>query len=262
MANPLELRCRVQVHPDETLEPFGQGRLWVLQKKTGYRFSLDAVLLAGLTELRSAARVMDLGTGCGIIPLILACRFPSLSLVGVESQASLADLAARNVRLNGLTAQIAILATAMQDLPGQVPPASFDVVVSNPPYRPLGAGRLNPQTEKAIARHELQGSLAAVAQAARYLLPEKGRLVLIYPAWRTVHLLSLLRSQRLEPKFLRFIHSRPGEPACLVWVEARHGGGEEVQVLPPLIIYEAPQRYSAEMAALLELAPAAQPPWP
>ncbi len=245
----------VAVPPDETLEPFGQGRLWMLQKKNGYRFSLDAVLLAGLAELRPGDRVMDLGTGCGIIPLILACRFPQVSLVGVESQTSLADLAVRNVHLNGLAERITILTAAMQDLPGQLPPASFEVVMSNPPYRPLGTGRLNPQTEKALARHELQGSLAAVAQAARYLLPNKGRLLLIYPAWRTVHLISLLRAQRLEPKTLRFIHSRSGEPARLVWVEARHGGREEVHILPPLVIYEAPQQYTAAMAALLDLAP-------
>lgn len=242
----------VPVPPDETLEPFGQGRLWVLQKKAGYRFSLDAVLLAGLTELRPGDRVVDLGTGCGIISLILACRFPQVSLVGVEAQPSLADLAERNVQLNGLAERITILTATMQDLPGHLPPAACDVVVSNPPYRPLGAGRLNPRTEKAIARHELQGSLAAVAQAARYLLPDKGRLLLIYPAWRTVHLISLLRAQRLEPKTLRFIHSRVGEPACLVWLEARHGGREEVHILPPMVIYEAPPRYTAEMAALLD----------
>lgn len=255
MTGLLQMPCHVQVYPDETLDTFGQGRLWVLQKKAGYRFSLDAVLLAGLVELQPGARVMDLGTGCGIIPLILACRFPQVSLVGVESQVALADLANRNVHLNGLAERITILETAMQDLTGHIPPASFDVVVSNPPYRPLGAGRLNPQTEKAIARHELQGSLAAVAQAARYLLADKGRLFLIYPAWRTVHLLSLLRAERLEPKILRFIHSRPGEPACLVWVAARHGGREEVSILPPLVIYEAPPRYTAEMAALLNFGP-------
>jgi len=241
------------VRPDETLEPFGQGRLWVLQKKRGYRFSVDAVILAGLTILRPGERVIDLGTGCGIIPLIMACRYPEAVLVGVESQASLADLAVRNVRLNGFVPRITIQIGPMQEVRRYLPPASFQVVMSNPPYRPLGAGRLNPQDEKAHARHELQGSLEAVAMAARYLLPEKGRLSVIYPAWRTVHLLTVLRSQGLEPKIMRFIHSRAHTPARLVWVEARRAAGEEIEVPAPLIVYQDHRQYTAEMAALFEL---------
>jgi tRNA1Val (adenine37-N6)-methyltransferase len=238
------------VQPDETLEPFGQGRLWVFQKKHGYRFSLDAVLLAGLTDLRTGGRVMDLGTGCGIVSLILACRFPHCSLVGVESQPALAALAERNVLLNGLTGHVEIMADEMQNLPQRFPGECFEVVVSNPPYRPLGSGRLNPEAERAIARHELHGSLELVAQSANYLLPTKGRLALIYPAWRLVHLCAQLRSLHLEPKTLRLIHSLPGEEARLVWVEARKGGGEDLKVLPPLIVYQSPGCYTAEMEEL------------
>lgn len=240
------------IPPDETLEPFGQGRLWVFQKKQGYRFSLDAVLLAGLTDLRAGARIVDLGAGCGIVALLLACRFPQCGLVGVESQAALAALAERNVRLNGLAGRIDIMAGRMENLSQHFPPESFDVVVSNPPYRPLGSGRLNPVAEKAIARHELHGSLELVAQTATYLLPPGGRLALIYPVWRLVHLCQGLRDRRLEPKILRFIHSRQGEEAKLVWVEARKGGREEVKVLPPLLVYASQGRYTEEMAKILE----------
>ncbi len=238
------------IRPDETLEPFGQGRLWVLQKKQGYRFSLDAMLLAGLTDLRAADRVMDLGAGCGIVSLILACRFPHCSLIGVEGQPALAALADRNVRLNGLAGCVEIIAGDMQTLPQRYPPESFGVVVSNPPYRPLASGRLNPSTEKAIARHELQGSLELVAKTAKYLLPAGGRLTLIYPAWRLVHLCCLLRSHHLEPKTLRLIHSRQGEEARLVWVEARKGGREELKVLPSLMVYQSQGSYTTEMEEL------------
>jgi tRNA1(Val) A37 N6-methylase TrmN6 len=242
------LRPEVQVPEDETLEPFGQGRrLWVCQKKRGYRFSLDAVLLAGLTELRTGDRVVDLGAGCGIIALILACRFPHCRLLAVESQPALASLAERNVLLNGLAGQIEILAAQMQTLSKQLPPRSYEVVVSNPPYRPLGSGRLNPVAERAIARHELQGSLEMVAQTAGYLLSAGGRLALIYPAWRLVHLCSLLRSYHLEPKIMRLIHSRPGDEAKLIWMEARKDGREEMKVLPPLTVYRSLGEYTAEM---------------
>ncbi len=235
------------ISPDETLEPFGQGRLWVFQKKQGYRFSLDAVLLAGLTDLRAGERVMDLGAGCGIVSLLLACRFPNSLLVGVESQPTLASLAERNVRANGLAGRVEIMAGGMQDLPQHFPPESFDMAVSNPPYRPLGSGRLNPLAEKAIARHELHGSLELVAQTANYLLPPGGRLALIYPARRLVHLCCRLRSHRLEPKTLRLIHSRAGEEAKLVWLEARKGGREELKILPPLLVYQSQGRYTAEI---------------
>jgi tRNA1Val (adenine37-N6)-methyltransferase len=243
-------RPEVPVPGDETLEPFGQGRLWVCQNKHGYRFSVDALLLAGLTELKPGDRVADLGAGCGIVSLILACRFPHCSLTGVESQPALAALAERNVRLNGLEGRVEIRAAAMQDLPRQFPPAAFTAVVSNPPYRPVGSGRLNPVTEKAIARHELHGSLELVARTATYLLPPGGRLALIYPAWRLVHLCALMRSHHLEPKTLRLIHSRVGEEAKLVWVEARKGGREELKVLAPLVVYQDQGRYTVEMEAL------------
>jgi tRNA1Val (adenine37-N6)-methyltransferase len=236
---------------DETLEPFGRGRsLWVLQKKAGYRFSLDAVLLAGLTNLRSGDRVADLGAGCGIVSLILACRFPHCSFIGIEKQPSLASLAERNVLLNGLAGQIHIKIKDMQKLRGYFPPQSFSAVVSNPPYRPLGSGRLNPTAEKAGARHELHGSLESVAGTADYLLPAGGRLAIIYPAWRLTHLCRVLRSFRLEPKTMCLIHSRPGEEAKLVWVEARKAGGEELKILPPLMVYASQGGYSAEMEEL------------
>jgi tRNA1Val (adenine37-N6)-methyltransferase len=235
------------------LEPFGKDKLFIFQKKQGYRFSLDSVLLAGLTTLRHGNRVIDLGTGCGIVSLLLACRFPDCTLVGVESQSSLASLAARNVLVNGLTGRVEILAGEMQNLHRHFPSESFDVVVSNPPYRPLGSGRVNPLTERAIARHELHGSLEAVALTTNYLLPPGGRLALIYPAWRLIHLCSSLRSNSLEPKTLRFIHSRTEEEAKLVWVEARKGGREDVKVLPPLIIYQSQGRYTEEMEKIFSL---------
>ncbi len=236
--------------PDETLEPFGQGRFWLLQKRRGYRFSLDAVLLAGLSVLRPGEQAVDLGAGCGIISLLLAQRYPDCTFVGVEYQESLAKLAAQNVVLNDFSHQIRIIRGDMRSLSAYFSPASVPVVVSNPPYRPVTAGRLNPNAERALARHEISGTLLTVAQTANYLLIPGGRLFLIYPAWRLVTLLSLLRREKLEPKTLRLIHSRPSENAVLVWLEARRGSGEELHVLPPLVIYGPDGRYTPAMAGL------------
>lgn len=237
----------------ETLEPFGRGRLWLLQKKQGYRFSLDAVLLAGLATIRPGECVLDLGTGCGILLLLLACRFPDCTLTGVEIQPDLARLAEKNVRLNALADRVQIITADMRSVAEHFPSGAFAVVVSNPPFRPLAAGRLNLAVEKAVARHELSGSLHTVAQAASFVLPPGGRLFLIYPAWRLVSLCSTLRTTGLEPKSLRLIHSRTGEPACLVWVEARKHSGEELRVWPPLIIYDDQGHYTPEVESMFQL---------
>ena len=239
--------------PDETCEPFAQGRLRLLQKRRGYRFSLDAVLLAGLVNLSGRESVIELGTGCGIISLLLARRYPDLKLTAVELQPRLADLARRNVILNDLSDQITILEADMAALSRIFPAGAFAVCISNPPYRPLTSGRLNPDPEKAVARHEVKGSLATVVQAAAHLLPTGGRLALIYPAWRLAHLLITLRTRHLEPKKLLCVHSRPGEAAKLVYVEARHGGREELKILPPLVIYREDGRYTPELEQLLTL---------
>ncbi|OPX20497.1 MAG: hypothetical protein BZ151_03530 [Desulfobacca sp. 4484_104] len=239
--------------PDETLEPFAQGRLWLLQQKRGYRFSLDAVLLGALATLRSGERVIDLGTGCGIVVLWLACRFRDCSFTGVELQPALARLAEQNARLNGLADRVQIVQADMRGVAQHFPTAAFEVVVSNPPYRPLKAGRLNPDTEKAIARHELAGSLGTVAHAAAYLLPHGGRLYLIYPAWRLVSLCGILRTHGLEPKTLRFIHSRATAPASLIWLEARKHSREALQILPPLTIYDECGQYTSEAQACFDL---------
>lgn len=241
--------------PDETCEPFAQGQLQLLQKKRGYRFSLDAVLLAGLVELNGQETVLELGAGCGIVSLLLARRYPGVHLTAVELQPQLADLARRNVLLNDLASQITILEADMTALPRQFPAGAFSVCISNPPYRPVASGRLNPNPEKAVARHELKGSLATVVQVAAQLLPAGGRLALIYPAWRLVHLLTTLKTGHLEPKKLVFIHSRQGEEAKLVFVEARQGGREALNILSPLVIYQEDGRYTPEVDRLLTLPP-------
>jgi tRNA1Val (adenine37-N6)-methyltransferase len=213
------------------------------------------VLLAGLTDLRPGDRVIDLGTGCGIILLLLACRHPQSTFVGLECQDSLVELARKNVAINSLAPQVDILPGDMRSLPPELPPGAFDVVLSNPPYRPLGAGRLNPNSEKAIARHELRGSLETVAQAAASLLRVGGRLSVIYPVWRLATLFMVLRQHKLEPKAFRMIHSRAGEDAVLAWIEARKEGGEELRGLPPLFIYAADGGYTPEVQVFLEAAP-------
>lgn len=221
--------------PDETLDFFFNGELKILQKIEGYRFSIDAVLLSQFVKIRRNEKVMDLGTGCGILPLLLSRTTNASAFVGVEIQRSLAECAMINVRLNHLEDRISILCQDFRKLKASFPPGSFDVVLSNPPYRKYRTGRINPSAEKATARHEIKGTLNDLVSIASYLLPDKGRCYLIFPASRAVDLLVALRLGHLEPKYVQFVYSRPGESAKFLLVESIKSSGVELKVMPPLI---------------------------
>ncbi len=221
---------------DETLDTFLNGRIKILQKKRGYRFSMDAILLSQFSRIRKNEKVIDLGTGCGILPLLLSQQTGAHSFVGVEIQKELAELARRNVQLNHLEHRISILHNDFRKLKTIFPPGSFHVVLSNPPYRKFGAGRMNPVREKAIARHEIEGTLDDLVSTASYLLPAKGRCYLIFPALRTVDLLVTLRSCDLEPKRLQFVHPRLGQEANFILTESVKAGGVELSVVDPLVL--------------------------
>jgi len=221
--------------------------LRIIQKRKGYRYSIDAILLADFCRLKKAENVIDLGTGNAIIPLLLATRNPTNRIVGVELQAELVDMAHRNIALNDLEERIELVHQDVKNLPGSLEPAAFDVAVTNPPYRPVQAGRVNPQREKALARHEILGSLEGMARIASFLLRPMGRFYLIYPASRTVDMLLTLRKTDLEPKRLRLIHSTSREKAKLVMAEAVKAGRKELQILRPLFVHDLDGHFTEEM---------------
>ncbi len=237
---------------EETLDTLFGGRLKILQKKRGYRFSIDALLLAHFAEPGPDDRVVDLGTGCGIVPLILIFRKKLKRITGVEIQPSLADLARRNAVLNRCSSRFRVWEEDLGRLDQRTKRENFDLVLTNPPYRRVGSGRVNPQTEKAVARHELQTTLEEVLRAAHYLLKDKGRLAMIYPASRVADLMRGLSKYRLEPKRVQFVHSREEEEARLVLVEALKEGHAQVKVLPPFFLYDSSGEYRPSARELFE----------
>lgn len=237
--------------PDETLDQWGPEGLQILQKKTGYRFSLDTLLLADFIRLRPADRVLDLGTGCGILPLLLVSRVPRGHWFALEVQAGLLDLAARNLRLNAREDRICLLRGDMRTVPALFREAAFDAVITNPPYRALETGRVNPREEKALARHEILIDLPQLLGGVRHALKDKGRFFLIYPARRLAGLLGEARGAGLEPKRIRLVHSFPESEGVWVLLEALKNGGEELTVLPPLTVYEGPGVYSPAVQRIL-----------
>jgi tRNA1Val (adenine37-N6)-methyltransferase len=238
------MRRSVQNEAGETLDALFGGKLRILQKKDGYRFSIDALLLANFAAPGPKDRIIDLGTGCGIIPLILTFRRKTRRVFGVEIQPSLADLARRNAALNRFTSRIRIWEKDLKDLTAGRLRGTFDVVLSNPPYRKVGSGRINPRQEKALARHEIEATLEDVLRTAHHLLRDKGRLAMIYPASRAVDLIKAMADFHLEPKRLQFVHSYEKEEARLILAEASKEGRPQVKILPPYFLFDSQGKYT------------------
>lgn len=234
-----------------TGDTFFDGRLRVAQSPRGYRFSIDAVLLAHFVQPRPGQTVIDLGTGCGIIPLMLVFRHPRIRVWGVEIQPELVGLAADNVRANHMAEGICIRQADMRTITPDVSDGPVDVVCSNPPYHRGRSGRVNPDAQRAVARHEIAITLPALIQASRRVLKTGGRFVTIYPAERTAELIDHMRSMHLEPKRLRPVHSTGQTDARRVLVEGRAGGRPGLTITPPLIVYGQDGAYSEEVQRML-----------
>lgn len=236
---------------DETLDTIFQGRLAVIQKRRGYRFSLDAVLLADFIKTHGKETIIDLGSGNGVVAIILAFLNPSAHLLGLELQEEMVERASRSVTLNELEKRVRIVQGNVCSIQQIFSPHSFDMAVCNPPYRRLAMGRINPDPEKRVARHEIKGSLGDFVHAGSYLLRRKGKMALVYPATRLLDLLELMRREGMEPKRLRLVHSFEKSPATLALVEGILGGRSGLEVMSPLIVYSGINEYSPEMISIL-----------
>jgi tRNA1Val (adenine37-N6)-methyltransferase len=234
---------------NETLDSIKDIKLF--QAKKGYRFSIDAILLENFIALKQRDKGIELGTGSGVISILLAKRLRTVRITAVEIQKSMADRAKRNVKLNGLDERVEVLKEDIKLLKDMYPTNTFDFVLSNPPFREPATGRMSLDDERAVARHEIDISLPDLIDSASYLLKHSGRFYLIYHPFRLVELIELLRKKRLEPKRMRFVHSRPGEEAKMVLIEAMKGSGKWLKVDPPLCIHEKGSKYTKEMNRVL-----------
>ena len=222
----------------------------VFQSKKGYRFSIDALLLFDFINLKKARRIGDLGAGSGIVGILLAKKYFDAVVTLFEIQDSLAALAEKNITLNNLKKRVKVMKTDLRrikPLPSFIAPHSFDLLVSNPPFRRLKSGRLSEGEEKAIARHEIKMRLHELINAATYLLREKGRFCMIYHPSRLSELMDMLKKRGLEPKRLRFVHSHVSSEAKMVLLEATKGGRAGLKVDKPLYIYKNDGSYTDEV---------------
>jgi len=234
---------------------FLDGRLQILQPERGYRFAADAPILAHFIRCDPADRLVEIGTGCGIIPLILFVKKRFLRLVAVELQPALAELARANVRRHGADTAIRIVTADVRDLAPADVDAPADVVFANPPYRRVGAGRLNPDPEKAAARHELSLDLADLFAAARRFLAPGGRFDLIHLWERRADVAAAAAAAGFHPgrsrQVLAFPHSRQPRMFLHSW----HPAPAEAFAEPPLVIHEKPGVHSEAFRRIISAAP-------
>ena len=221
-----------ELQKDETLDgPYG---LKILQKKKGYRYSQDSLQLVDFALIKKNDVVIDLGTGCGVMALVLARRGLGKRIIGLEVQTELVELARRSVNLNGFQEKIEIVEGDIKRVKSLFTPSSFDYVITNPPYIEAKSGLISPGSERALARHEILCDMNDVLEAIKYLLKPSKRGSCVYPASRFDDLVIKAKKKRLEPKRVQFVHPSPEEKAELVMVEFIKEGRPGLEILPPL----------------------------
>ena len=227
--------------------------LFILQKVKGFRFGLDAVLLADFAQIRPHEKAVDLGTGTGILPLLLYGREPSAVFDAVELQSDMADMAARSVRGNGLEDSIRIHCHDVRGIRTLLPCSAYSLVVCNPPYEMRNTLQMPETDALRTAKMETECTLQDIAQAAKWLLKNGGRLCLCLPPKRMAEAFETLKSVRIEPKRLRLVHTQIDRPARLILLEGCLNGKAGLSVLPPLIVKDENGQDSAEIKRIYHI---------
>lgn len=238
---------------NERIDDLQRGGLRVIQRADAFRFGTDAVLLADFAAPRRHDRVCDLGTGTGIIPLLLYARENTISADAVEIQPDMADMAARSMAMNGLNEKIRVLPGDLRSIRTLLPHARYDLVTCNPPYGKAGGTLLNPDASKRLARHEESCAIEEVACAAAWLLQNGGRLCCVFPAARMIELSDAMRKYRMAPKRIRMVHSRVEKAAHLCLMEGMLDARPGLIIEPPLVIYDENNAYTPELRRIYGL---------
>lgn len=238
---------QVPLYEGEQIDQLGYHGLRIIQNPAKFKFTIDAFLLAAFVNPHPEHCLIDLGTGSGVLPLLLAGEERLKKIYGLEIQPQLADMARRSVRMNNLTDKIDIIDGDLRCLPADLALNSFNQVISNPPFFPAGKGVISKNPALAQAKFEVSCTLTDVVKAAGRLVKGNGKVSLIYPAQRLAELVVVLEQHHLTPKILCLIHPKEGERANLALVQARPGGKPGLEVLPPVFVYGPDAKFSPTM---------------
>ena len=237
----------IKLKEKERVDDLQLSGLRIIQNPEKFCFGMDAVLLSGFVRAKKGDRLLDIGTGTGILPLLLSAKTQCAHLTGLEIQEESADMARRSVMLNHLEEKISIVTGDVKEAGGVFAPASFDCVTCNPPYMIGEHGITNPDAPKAIARHEILCTFEDVAAAAEKLLKSGGRFFLVHRPFRLAELIVTMTRHHLEPKRMRLVYPYVDKEPNMVLIEAVRGGNSRMTVEPPLIIFAEPGKYSDEI---------------
>ncbi len=243
----MEQQREIALRPGERLDDLERNGYKIIQTPHRFCFGMDAVLLSGFAQVKKGERAIDLGTGTGIIPILLEAKTKGKHFTGLEIQEESADMARRSVAYNGLKERIDIVCGDLRDAPELFGRASFEVVTSNPPYMNDMHGLKNPSDALAIARHEIKCTLEDVISSAAALLVSGGRFYLVHRPFRLVEIFTMLTKYRLEPKRMRLVYPFADKEPNMVLIEAVRGGRSMLRVEKPLIVYESPGVYTREI---------------
>ena len=230
-----------------------QNGFYVIQNQDKFCFGMDAVLLSGFARIRKGDHVLDMGTGTGIIPILLKSKTKGEHFTGLEIQEECADMATRSVQYNGLESAVDIVCGDIKEAAGIFGAASFDVVTSNPPYMIGAHGLQNPHMAKAIARHEVLCTLEDVVSQASKVLKDRGRFFMVHRPLRMAEIFSVLTRYKLEPKRMQLVYPYIDREPNMVLIEALKGGNSRITVEKPLIVYEKPGVYTKDILEIYDM---------
>lgn len=238
---------KVMLKEGERIDNLHRNGYQIIQQEKGFCFGMDAVLLSGFAMVKPGERALDLGTGTGIIPILLEAKTEGEHFTALEIQTEVADMARRSVKLNGLEDKIDIVTGDIKEASRLFGGASFDVVTTNPPYMNDSHGLKNPDLPKAIARHEVLCTLEDVVREGAKVLKPGGRMYMVHRPHRLIEIITAMTKYKLEPKRMKLVHPFIDKDANMVLIEAVRGGRSMIKVEKPLIVYEAPGVYTDEI---------------
>lgn len=238
----------MELYENERIDDLQYRGLKLIQNKNGFCFGVDSVLLSDFAkEIKKNSVVVDIGTGTGIIGLLLCKKTNLQKIYGVEIQKEVAEMAKRSIAMNDLEDKFEIINCDIHDIFDFLKPNSIDSIVTNPPYKKANTGLQNEEEKQLISRHEVKCTLEDIVEKSSKLLKDKGEMYMVHRAERLVDILCLLRKYRLEPKNIRFVHPKPNEKPNLILVKAIKFANPFLKIDKPLVIYEEEGKYTEEI---------------
>ena len=237
----------LELKENERIDDLQRNGYRIIQNPRTFCFGMDAVLLSGLVRVKEGTQVLDLGTGTGIIPILLEAKTKAEHLTALEIQEESADMARRSVRLNGLEDKIDIVTGDIKEADRLFAAASFDVITCNPPYMIGQHGLTNPDAPKAIARHEILCTLEDVVKNASKLLKPGGSFFMVHRPFRLAEIITVMTQYKLEPKRMQLVYPYVDKEPNMVLIEGCRGGKPRMTVEKPLIVFKAPNVYMDEI---------------